>query len=230
MPGREAALYAALLSIVDQVDEVHVHLNGLLRPPAQLSALSDERIVWHAGDDLADTGKFAYADGFDGVYLALDDDIVYPPGYAADFVRRLRASPESVFGWHGSIISSEFTDYYAAGSRLIVRYFEDVDADVRVDILGSGTLGMIPAVVGFDFATTFHHHLVSDIEFAIAMRDRGVPLIVTAHSGGQMLPATAALRGPSISGSSRGVTGGPLDAGGLATRLVREGGPWDAGR
>jgi len=82
MPGRP--LEQVLASLRPQVDELAVYCNGFKSVPKS-AAIAD-----HVRCDLANSvgasGKFFLSRQWEGIYLACDDDLCYPP----DYVERMR--------------------------------------------------------------------------------------------------------------------------------------------
>lgn len=225
MPGREASLWRTLRSICPQVDEVFVYVDGS-GPVAP--ELRRHGIQWTRHPlGLADNGKFLFADGFDGLYVSCDDDIVYPAGYVDAMEERVTRADDRVYAWHGSVVNRTFRDYYLdAASRTTYRYFEKVSTDRRVHIPGTGCSTFLPSALGVPLGDCFVHRRVADVEFAIALRNAGHDALVVRHPAGVMLPVPGFAERTSISGESRRGSGSDLDVRRLATRLVMESSPW----
>ena len=86
MPGRP--LDQVLASLRPQVDELAVYCNGFDSPPK--SALPDY-VRCDPDNTVGASGKFFLSRSHTGIYLACDDDLLYPPDYVqvmCDAVRR----------------------------------------------------------------------------------------------------------------------------------------------
>lgn len=216
MLGRERCVPLSVASVAPQVDEFFLSLNDDARVPG--STAQNVRVSRTRSDDRA---KFIHAPKWEGVFLTVDDDIIYPPGYVDALASRAAAWPEVPVGFHGSILSGLHDDYYAEGARTILRYFADVAADRTVDVIGTGTMAFVPKAIGFD-ADWLTQRGVTDLEFSANLRDRGIRPVVLAHSSGWIRPVPAVLRTTSLSAASRRRDAGPLDVRDVARLIVKE--------
>lgn len=78
MPGRP--LEQVLASLRPQVDELAVYCNGFDSVPKS-AALADH-VHCDPGNHLGASAKFYLTRQWNGIYLACDDDLLYPPDYA----------------------------------------------------------------------------------------------------------------------------------------------------
>jgi GT2 family glycosyltransferase len=104
-PERLGKLERTLRSLRPQVTKLHVVLNGYTEPPAIVQELADEWVCVPGNDDRAGA-KFRWSETFGGLYLTCDDDILYPPDYAAvvrQWVRRWKG--QAVVTFHGRIVA-----------------------------------------------------------------------------------------------------------------------------
>jgi hypothetical protein len=218
MPGRESCVALAASSLMSQVDGLVIALNDGALPP-KIAEQSNVRLVPTHSDDRA---KFLAAENYPGVFLTVDDDIIYPDGYAELLAARALENPMRPVSLHGSILSPRFEDYYAQdGSRTIVRYFDDCPVDTDVDIIGTGAMAFVPRAIGFSTSWLTSAGL-TDIEFSVRLRERDIRPLVVAHPGAWVHPVTVSQRGPSISSASRGGLGGKLDVRAAANHMIRE--------
>lgn len=216
MPGREQCLPLAVASLASQVDELLLALNpGAVAPSAVSSR--NVHIVNTKSDDRA---KFTSAQGCEDVFLTADDDIIYPNGYAHRLAQFAFEHPGVPVGFHGSVLTPRWDDYYAEGARTIIRYFADCGKDTEVDVIGTGTMAFVPTAIGFDMDWLASPGL-TDLEFSAALRERGIRPRVLAHPGGWIRPVPGRLRGQSISSESRNRTAGVLDVREAARFIVR---------
>jgi hypothetical protein len=110
IPRREHLLPRVLGSIRPQVDRLCVYLNGYREVPDCLRGASDEFIL-----DPVNGGaerKLHWALSCDGVYLSVDDDIVYP----ADYAHTMLAAVER---WDGRAIVSAHGRVYTPRARKV---------------------------------------------------------------------------------------------------------------
>lgn len=156
IPGREYQLAQSVRSILQQVDELNLFLNGEI----DLS-VSDLRVVLNYEKiniyksseigDLRDNSKFYLSGKYSErcYYLTLDDDLVYPIDYVDRLLYKSKIyNDRNVLTVHGyqlwESVDSIHTDKKKRG-----RYYhfkEGLDFDVKVDIAGTGTVLIPPGV------------------------------------------------------------------------------------
>ncbi|WP_027331184.1 glycosyltransferase family A protein [Marinimicrobium agarilyticum] len=153
IPGRESQFSQALRSILGQVDQINVFLNGPVNVehPDLASVIDDGRVHLfrssHVGD-LRDNAKFFLARERqeNTYYFTFDDDLIYPEDYVDTFLYKSSLYSDSkVLCVHGyrlwPHLKSIHTDSQKRG-----RYYhfkEPLIHDVVVDVPGTGTV-MIP--------------------------------------------------------------------------------------
>src|SRR5690606_6763137 len=161
-------------SVMPQLDRLAVYLNEYDEVPA---FLDDVRVsVYRSQDhgDRGDAGKFfAAATLSEGVYFALDDDIVYPPNYCAHMLTRLRTlEGRAVLGVHGVVYARRPTSFF---DRRVIQSPEASDRLRLVSLVGTGT-------ACFDVQTVpvtpdvFETGSMADLWFGGHVKARGVPM------------------------------------------------------
>ena len=88
IPVRQHLLEKVLTALRPQVDCLAVYLGKYTEVPTCVQALAD---LWKLDPDdyLGSEGKLAWTRSFDGLYLSVDDDILYPPDYRAIIEREV---------------------------------------------------------------------------------------------------------------------------------------------
>ncbi len=185
-PARAASVATALGSIAAQVDKVVVVLNEYTAVPAHLAALPAGNLEFVIPeDDLKDTGKFCYPVRDDDQVFLCDDDVIYPPDYAAQLAGRWQAYRriDAVVGVHG-IIYADFFDGDPA-ARLVHQHTYGLDNDEFVNQLGTNTVlcggHQMP-----DFAFMRSSRQFVDVRLAVHCRRANRPLIAVAREPGWM--------------------------------------------
>lgn len=177
--GRERTLAMAVRSLTSQVHRLYVYLNDHPSPPAFL--LRDPKVVTvvgrESGGDLGANGKFAFTRSSDhGIYLSVDDDIVYPSDYAARMSARVRRAPGPlVVCVHGMRYPTSTPAHYHIGS-IIHGFDHALSSETPIHMPGTGTCA-------FDLA--FFQPTPSDmpskpsgeLEFAILLQRRRIPCV-----------------------------------------------------
>ncbi len=121
----------------------------------------------------------------DSYFLTFDDDIIYPPDYCATLMSYLDKSPGTVSGFHGMRFKSfPVTHFY---DRFLYQYFETVELDQLVDVIGTGCSGFYTKTLrdrGFSytyFSQFPEHGNFNDMTFAQFIRQYQIPMMVRAH-------------------------------------------------
>ena len=121
MPGRELGLQRVLEILAPQADEIFVYLNGMTEVPESLPIKSNVR--YFVGPDYGDRAKFLFLQDFNGYYLTCDDDIAYASYHVKSIIDGIeRYGRRAVVGWHGSIFSPDFSEFYNAKHRRVLSF------------------------------------------------------------------------------------------------------------
>jgi len=217
IPSRESTLRRAVSSLVFQVDRLHVVLNGYERVPDFLNL---DRIVVHRSQTIGefrDNAKFfGLGHEDDGVFLAVDDDLVYPDDYVRQLLLHLdRHGHRAVVGVHGVRFAQPLVRFL--DDREVFHFRERLDRDEVVDLLGTGTVAFHTRV----FAPTwsdFGAAGMADLWLARAAKRAEIPLVCVARPEG-WLQEEAAGAGPNLYTEFKGRDD-------VQTRVAREAGPW----
>ena len=132
-----------------------------------------DRLIVTLGDTLGDQAKFAACPQASGVFLGVDDDLVYPPDYVATILAGLARHPGCIVSFHGWTMDSdgERVDNY--------RCLEKVESDVQVHVAGTGVCAfhvdtICPMSADFESKN-------ADVWLALKAARMGVPRVVLAH-------------------------------------------------
>jgi hypothetical protein len=135
-----------------------------------------DRLIVANGDTRGDQAKFLACNDApdDTVFLGVDDDLAYPPDYAATIIAGLDRYPGSIVSFHGWKMS-ENGEPYAENYRCL----ENVWDDVEVHVAGTGVcafrLDTIRPIMA-DFES-----INADVWLALRAQERGIPRVVLAH-------------------------------------------------
>ena len=181
LPSRELALKRVVNSLVHQVDQLGVYLNGwnhipdFLNHPKIIVATSQDH------GDLGDAGKFFWVNDFEGYYFSCDDDLVYPNDYVERIINKIKYyNYRAVVGWHGSVVSDFFKDYYDPKDRRVFSYSAGRPFDLDVHILGTGVLGFHSSTMKVSLQD-FERPNMADIFFARLGQQQKVKFVVMEH-------------------------------------------------
>ena len=135
MPHRICSLARSVESILPQVDQLCVYLNGHTELP---DCLKRHNIVTAWGPDLGAAGKFFFTNRFkDGQYFTLDDDIVYPPDYVSHMISRVIGSRTVACVYSRTFITPNPVHYFEDSIETVLG--DALDHDRIVHVPGTGT-------------------------------------------------------------------------------------------
>lgn len=183
IPSRVDCLEKVVEALLPQVDLLRCFLNGYDEVPR---FLEHDRIVVASAGDLGDRGKFFWCEEPDGIQLICDDDIFYPPDYAAGMLRALeRHGRKAVVGVHGVKLREPFNAYYQ--DRTVVHFALALQRDAQQDILGTGCLAYDPATIQVR-RRDFREPNMADVWFGLIAQREGVPLVAVQRKAGWLKP------------------------------------------
>ncbi|NYD76466.1 FkbM family methyltransferase [Arthrobacter cupressi] len=225
MRGREDGLSTVLRILSPQADEIFVYLNGMEAIPGALPQFKN--IKYFTGPDYGDRAKFLFLRDFEGYYLTCDDDIEYPDFYVDYLIQGIeRYGRKAVVGWHGSIFTEDFEDYYNSKYRQVLSFSTLRGKDTPVHLLGTGIAGFHTSTIQIEFSD-FEYPNMADAFLARKAQNQKVPMIVLRHERGWAIPIDR--EAPSISNVSLGKSQGEktLDVRSLVSKLVKDHGRWE---
>eukprot|EP00172_Hildenbrandia_rubra_P001466 Plantae.Rhodophyta-Hildenbrandia_rubra.ctg2014.p1 GENE.Plantae.Rhodophyta-Hildenbrandia_rubra.ctg2014~~Plantae.Rhodophyta-Hildenbrandia_rubra.ctg2014.p1 ORF type:complete len:652 (-),score=86.62 Plantae.Rhodophyta-Hildenbrandia_rubra.ctg2014:621-2576(-) len=185
---RIAALQAAVDSLAPQVDHINVYLNDYESIPPFLhtpyiSVLQSQNTK---EGDIGDIGKFYWANDIISTYhLTADDDIIYPLDYVEKMISFAQSHEGPVaVGVHGIKLKPGIKQGYY-GSREVFMGVEQVEDEVGVHILGTGTmLYRVSDVGAIDVKNVFKEPNMADVWFGIHAQTLKLPMVVIPHQEG----------------------------------------------
>lgn len=228
IPGREDSLRRVLDALSPQVDEIFVYINGFDESQVELHPKGNVRFF--TGPDFGDRAKFLFTQGFRGYYLTCDDDIEYPDFYVDSIVSGIESyDRRAIVGWHGSIFSESFRDYYNSKSRKVLSFSSLRGRDTFVHALGTGISGFHTSTLHISIHD-FEAPNMADVFLALKAQRNDVPMVVLRHERGWAKPIKSGT--PSISAVSLGKSEGAdwLDVRKQVTELVSDHGAWRINR
>ena len=186
-PPRLNQLRQAVKTLLPQVDLLYIYMNNYSKIP---DFLRHDRIVVAQGrhlEDLRDNGKFYHmAEAPQGYYFTVDDDIFYPANYCDVLIRKIEEFDRKVIvGVHGIILAQPL-ERYSAG-RTVLKYNEALEADAKVNILGSGTLAFHSSTIKID-VNRFSSKGMADIWLAVLAKKASVDMIAVSRPEAWLRP------------------------------------------
>jgi GR25 family glycosyltransferase involved in LPS biosynthesis len=183
IPGRNENLQKCVNSLVHQVDELRIFLNGYESIPSWLKSIENVKIFTSQEyDDLGDAGKFFTYDSSDcDYYFSVDDDILYPENYVSTLIQQAEKFGCPV-GVHGSLFVFPYKGYYEKSGRYVHHFKDSNKAAKRVHVLGTGTLCIPKKIV--PKIPKFLYPNMADIWFAEYCVHNQIPLICVPREFG----------------------------------------------
>ena len=186
IPSRENVLRQVVGSIINQVDELIIYLNGYDKVPNFL--LSYKIKVYqsqHENGDLGDAGKFYKVGQLKGFILSIDDDLIYPPDYVQKLISKINSyGRQAVISFHGRVLkSAKINNYYSKSSREFYRCLRTVKGDHPVHIGGTGVMGFHSSVIKIT-VNDFKIPNMADVWLAKKAQEQNIPIVVSEHEDG----------------------------------------------
>jgi len=138
---RTESLIRTLESIINQCDEINVALNDHYMEEIPDFLHHNKINLFFTDNSIGDAFKFLNLEKVDGYYFSIDDDLIYPPTYVSDTIKRCKEfNNKKVVTYHGRNFSSfPISSYYRSASE---RYacLTKVKNDVKVQFGGTGVM------------------------------------------------------------------------------------------
>lgn len=184
IPARRSKLKKVVMSLIDQVDKVFIYMNGHKSAPAWMK--DHEKIGYVLSEnspegDMGDAGKFYWAEVHQGIYLTVDDDLIYPPDYVAQMLEGLDSvKNRAVITMHGALINRGAREYHA-GKKLYPLL--SVQHKTRhVHIGGTGCMAFDTELIR-PLATWFKKPNMADVWIGAACQRFKIPIVMIPHDG-----------------------------------------------
>lgn len=176
--NRENSLEKTVLSLINQVDELHIYLNDYEKVPMFLQ--NNDKIKFYLGKiyrDKGDTGKFyGLKDINDGYYFSCDDDLIYPEDYVQKTISLLQANNNKIIvSYHGVILKTGKLDNYYR-NRKQIHYSCFQREPVQVHIGGTGVMAFYIPNFKPDISQ-FKYPNMADIWVGIQAQQNYIPII-----------------------------------------------------
>ena len=193
VPWRENLLEQVVGSLLPQVDNLNIYLNGWEKIPDFLNNSKINAVMsQNEAGDLGDRGKFYWCEDISGFHLTVDDDILYPDDYVEQILHGLSRYPKAVVSYHGSILN--YPDFKKRNSKL-THFAKKCDKDMRVALVGTGVLAYDANKLQINL-DNFKSNYWADGWFSLQARNADYRCIVLRHKLGWLKPMPT--EGPDI--------------------------------
>jgi FkbM family methyltransferase len=183
IPERVNVLPDVIKSIIDQVDEINVYLNGFTDLPKCLLHYKI-KVFWSQREngDLGDAGKFYKVGKTKGYFLSIDDDLIYPQNYVQKLISAIEAyDRKAVISFHGRVLKEmEILNYYSRSSLETYKCLNYVNGDHPVHIGGTGVMGFHFSTIQLDIKD-FEIPNMADVWLAKKSQEQEIPIMVIGH-------------------------------------------------
>lgn len=186
---REDSFRQMLPTILGQVQHTFIALGGYPEVPAFLRGLERVSIfLCERGPDLGASSRFLYLDQLPrpAVVLVVDDDILYPPDYAARMAYGLAEfDGEALLGVHGRIFMPPHESYLE--HAFSHHFTAAVDGATYVHEVGVGTCAFVSERLAVD-PRGWDRYDMDDIVLSIEAEKRGLPRIIVPREKNWLQP------------------------------------------
>lgn len=185
MPGREKSLKETLASLLPQVDNIYLTLNGFTSVPAWIR---NPKIVASVEptNSLGDAAKFGYK-AQKGYIFTCDDDLIYAPDYVKNMVCAIeKYNRKCVITIHGRRFMSMPVKSYYHCDAFVVRCLGSLAKDLFMHIPGTGVSAWHSSAVKIKLSD-FEVKNMSDIWMGVICQKQRVPVVAIEHVHGWVL-------------------------------------------
>jgi len=180
IPSREDHLKQVVGSLLPQVDQLRVYLNGYKKVP---EFLKQDRITVGRSQDtgnFGDAGKFFWCNQEPGYQIVCDDDLIYSKDYCMSLIEAIeRYDRKVVVGLHGILLNDSPRDSYYK-CRKVIRCLSVLSADRYVHILGTGAMAYHSSTLKLTM-NDFEHPNMADIWLGLLCQAQQVPMVCVAR-------------------------------------------------
>lgn len=187
-PERIATAIRTIQSVYDQADVIRLYLNNFIDVPREFMS---EKIEIHIGEDLRSSGKCFWSLNKDEYYFTIDDDLIYPPTYADDMIKKLNTYDDDiVLSLHGKVLrpkhQGKYYPSYFGWLDKNLHCLKEVPQDTMVHIIGNGCAVWNTNNIRIDYKD-FDYNYMDDITVSLQAQQQGKQRLVMAHKEGYLI-------------------------------------------
>ena len=139
IPDRENLLKLTVESLLPQVDQLNIMLNGYEKTPS--FCYKPKVQFYHLDNSKGDAAKFYGLRNVEGYIFTCDDDLIYPPDYVETMTKMLQKNANSVILTnHGRTMQPKPVANSYTSRRASYHWKDEQPASVRLDIGGTGVM------------------------------------------------------------------------------------------
>ena len=182
-PQRLESLKKTKESIISQVDQLNIYLNGYEEVPEFLNDSKINAVLSKdAIGDLKDNGKFFFLDKVadNSYYFTIDDDIEYPDDYTSRMIEILGDyNDEVAIGVHGIIFHRNFKSFRE--TRTNFHFEHELKNNVQTSSLGTGTLAFFKKKFNGLSLGHFQSTGMADLWFSSYCKEYDIPMVCVSR-------------------------------------------------
>jgi len=183
---RTESLIRTLESIINQCDEINVALNDHYMEEIPDFLHHNKINLFFTDNSIGDAFKFLNLEKVDGYYFSIDDDLIYPPTYVSDTIKRCKEfNNKKVVTYHGrNFPSFPISSYYRSASE---RYacLNKVKNDVKVQFGGTGVMCFHTSLIKIPI-DYFKNANMADVWIGKYCIENNIEIICLKHDEGYM--------------------------------------------
>ena len=183
---RTESLIRTLESIINQCDEINVALNDHYMEEIPDFLHHNKINLFFTDNSIGDAFKFLNLEKVDGYYFSIDDDLIYPPTYVSDTIKRCKEfNNKKVVTYHGrNFPSFPISSYYRSASE---RYscLSKVKNDVKVQFGGTGVMCFHTSLIKIPI-DYFKNANMADVWIGKYCIENNIEIICLKHDEGYM--------------------------------------------
>lgn len=193
---RKDLLSYTINSLYDQVDLMHVVLNGYTKIP---KLKSYEKINFILGDNSKGAAmKFAGLEECDSYYFTADDDLIYPMNYVRIMLKTIkRYGNNTLVTAHGGNLKKHPLPNAKGILKPKYRYYDNVKEHKRVMWGGTGCMAFYQPNIKMSMDDMEYYNLVDLSVFQKCQKEK-IPIIVNAHPKDWIKYQHAAYKTPNL--------------------------------
>jgi hypothetical protein len=185
IPDRLTLLPKVIKSLLPQIDQLYIVLNGFEEIPDILNQFNNKKVFIRCSDNsMTDAEKFHNIEFRQGYLFTCDDDLEYPSNYVNYMISKIEEyKRKAIITLHGrTLMPRPITSFY--NDKIEYYHFmQNVTEDHQVDIGGTGVTAWHSNTIKLSF-DDFKTPSMADIWMAIQARKQDVKIIVAKHKKG----------------------------------------------
>lgn len=185
IPDRVEMLEKTVESLLPQVDQLNVMLNGHKQAPKYL--YRPKVTYYYLDNTLGDAAKFYGLKNVDGYIFTCDDDMVYPPDYVETMTKTLKKYYNSVIvAMHGRIMNDKPVSNSYTDRKKAFNCRADETLETYIDIGGTGAMAWHSSTFFPDYNRITKRNM-ADIWVAMFANEQNIKILHVPHKGFEYL-------------------------------------------